>query len=255
LDYLVYAYLQKGENDLAKQQYDYLKTIQEVHPANFKVAYAFAAIPVRYYLENKMWKEAAALEIPRSNVQWINFPWQEAIVHFARLLGAVHIGNNNLARTELETLRRNYDRLTAQKDTYQANQVMIQIKSGEAWILFGEKKINEALQLMNEAADMEDRTEKSPVTPGEVLPAKELLADMLLQLNKPTEALAAYEADLKKHTNRFNGLYGAALAAEKSGDFKKATFYYKQLTGIANSPDSKRPELEEARLFLKSKGL
>jgi tetratricopeptide (TPR) repeat protein len=128
---------------------------------------------------------------------------------------------------------------------------MIQIKTGEAWILFGERKMNEALQQMNMAAEMEDKTEKSPVTPGEVLPAKELLADMLMQLNKPAEALEAYEADLKKHPNRFNGLYGAGLASEKTGNIEKTKYYYQQLTAIANSPNANRIELENARLFLK----
>ena len=104
---------------------------------------------------------------------------------------------------------------------------------------------------MNIAADMEDKTEKSPVTPGEVIPAMELLGDMLLQLNKPGKALETYEADLKKHPNRFNGLYGAGLAAERSGNLEKANYYYQQLTAIANSVDSNRPELEAARLFLK----
>src|SRR5664279_1438036 len=104
--------------------------------------------------------------------------------------------------------------------------------------------MDEALQRMNMAADMEDKTEKSPVTPGEVLPAKELLADMLLQMNKPGEALEAYEADLKKHPNRFNGLYGAGLAAERSNNFEKANTWYQQLTNNANSIKSNRPELE-----------
>ncbi len=251
MDYLVYAYLQKGENDLAKQQYDYLKTITAVYPVNFKDAYAFAAIPARYFLENKMWAAAADIQMFPADFPWQKFPWQKAIVHFARLLGAAHMGNNSLAKTELKSLNTIYDTLAAQKDTYKANQVMIQIKTGEAWIKLEEKKITEALQLMNMAADMEDKTEKSPVTPGEIIPAKELLADMLLQLNKPTEALVAYEADLKKHPNRFNGLYGAALASEKINNIDKANYYYKQLLAIANSPDAKRPELEKVKLFLK----
>ena len=252
MDYLVYAYLQKGENDLAKQQFDYLKTINEVYPVDFKDAYAFAAIPSRYYLENKMWKEAAGIETFPGNFPWQNFPWQNAIFHFARLLGGVHIGNIDLARNELKTLNSLHDTLVAQKDPYKANQVMIQIKTGEAWILFGERKTGEALQQMNIAADMEDKTEKSPVTPGEVLPAKELLADMLMQLNKPAEALEAYEADLKTHPNRFNGLYGAALASEKINNIEKAKYYYNQLTAIANSPDANRHELETAKSFLKN---
>jgi hypothetical protein len=251
LDYLVYAYLQKGENDLAKQQFDYLKTITKVYPESFKVAYAFAAIPARYFLENKMWKEAAAMEIYPTHFPWQNFPWQKAIIHFTRLLGAAHIGNIDLAKTELKNLNTIYNTLATQKDAYKANQVMIQIKTGEAWILFAERKMNEALQMMNIAAGMEDKTEKSPVTPGEVLPARELLADMLLQMNKPTEALEAYEADLKKHPNRFNGLYGAGLASERTNNVEKVKYYYQQLRAIANSPDANRPELEIARLFLK----
>ncbi|MDB5152094.1 MAG: hypothetical protein JWR54_845 [Mucilaginibacter sp.] len=251
MDYLVYAYLQKADNDRAKQQYDYLKTIHEVYPVSFKAAYAFAAIAARYFLENKMWKEASGIEMHPNNFPWGNFPWQKGIIHFARLLGYVHIGNINLAKTELKNLHMIYDTLAAQKDLYKAGQVMIQIKTGQAWILFGEGKMNEALQQMNMAADMEDKTEKSPVTPGEVLPAKELLADMLMQLNKPTEALEAYQADLKKHPNRFNGLYGAGLASEKTGNVGKAKYYYQQLTAIANSPNANRIELENARLFLK----
>ncbi|MCW3089339.1 MAG: hypothetical protein JWP81_408 [Ferruginibacter sp.] len=251
MDYLVYAYLQKGENDLAKKQYDYLQTIREVYPENFKVAYAFAAIPARYFLENKMWKDAANIEMQPVNFPWQNFPWQSAITHFARLLGSVHTGNNKLAHVELENLHKIYDTLAAQKDTYKANQVMIQIKSGEAWLRLIEGNAKEGLALMNTAAGLEDKTEKSPVTPGEVLPAKELLADMLLQLNKPAEALEAYEADLKKHPNRFNGLYGAALASERINNIEKARYYYRQLATIANSPNVNRSELAAAKLFLK----
>ena len=251
LDYLVYAYLQKGQNDSAKQQYDYLKTIREVYPVNFKDAYAFAAIPARYFLENKMWKEAATIELHPADFPWQNFPWQKAIVYFARLLGDVHINDIHSASIELKNLNDMYDTLSAKKDAYKANQVMIQVKTGEAWILLAEKKTNEALQEMHLAANMEDQTEKSPVTPGEVIPAKELLADMLLQLNKPGEALEVYEADLKIHPNRFNGLYGAASASEKTRNIAKATYYYQQLLTIANTATASRHELETARLFLK----
>ena len=250
MDYLVYAYLQKGENDLAKKQLDYLNTINEVYPINFKVAYAFAAIPSRYLLENKNWQEAANLNI-KKNFPWENFLWQKAIIHFTRLIGSVHIGDIDSAKAELKELNRIHDRLLGQKDTYKANQVQIQIKTAEAWMRFKEGKNNEALILMNLAADMEDKTEKHPVTPGEVIPARELLGDMLLQMNKPDEALKAYEADLKKHRYRFNGLYGAAIAAERGNNFEKANTYYQQLTSIAYSTNSNRPELETARLFLK----
>jgi Tetratricopeptide repeat len=251
LDYLVYAYLQKGENNLASKQLDYLKRITEVQMPNFKVAYAYASIPSRIALENKSWEDAAELTIPTVNVSWKDFPWQKSILHFTRLLGSVHTGKLDSAKAELKYLKANYETLMNQKKSYEANQVLIQIKSSEAWILLKEGKNEQALTLMEAAADMEDKTEKHPVTPGEVIPARELLGDMLIQMNKPAEALKAYEADLKKHPGRFNGLYGAAIAAEKSNNPQKANQYYQQLVVSANATGSNRPELEKARLYLK----
>ncbi|HEY4936755.1 MAG TPA: hypothetical protein VII44_09250 [Puia sp.] len=250
MDYLVYAYLQKADNSLAKEQWDYLKTINEVYPVNFKVAYAFAAIPARYLLENKIWKDAAGLEIHPVDFPWEKYPWQKAIIHFTRLLGLVHIGNIDSARVELKRLQLLHDMLANEKDMYKANQVEIQIKSSNAWMLYKEGKNKMALELMNSAAGMEDSTEKNPVTPGEVIPARELLGDMLLQMGYTAKALEVYQEDLKNHPNRFNGLYGAGLAAEKLGERGKARFYYQQLSDqCIISPG--RPELATARLFLK----
>jgi tetratricopeptide (TPR) repeat protein len=250
LDYLVYAYLQKGENKSAAEQLEYLKTINEVYPVNFKEAYAFAAIPSRYVLENKNWKEAAALQIHPASFPWNNFPWQNAIIHFARLLGSVHTGNLSAARLELTKLNELHDTLETQKDAYKSKEVEIQIKIGEAWIQFASANKTEALTLMKLAADMEDSTEKHPVTPGEVLPARELLGDMFLQMNQNENALQAYEAVLKKSPNRFNSLYGAGKAAQKSGNNQKAVFYYKQLSTTADTASSNRPELAEIKSFL-----
>ena len=252
MDYLAYAYLQKGENKHAKEQCDYLKTIGVVYPVNFKDAYAFAAIPARYVLENKLWEDAAALKIHPVDFPWQKFPWQRAITNFTRLLGFVHTGKTDSANKELKQLHVIYDTLNKQNDAYKANQVKIQINTAEAWMLLKEGKNDEALKTMVMAADMEDNTQKHPVTPGEVIPARELLGDMLLQMNKPAKALAAYEADLGRHANRFNGLYGAGLSAEKLHDFKKANSYYKKLVAIADAPGSNRPELETARSFLKA---
>jgi hypothetical protein len=250
MDYLTYAQLQKGENKLASQQWDYLKTIHNIYPVNFKVAYAFAAIPSRYVLENKMWKEAASLEIHPANFPWEKFPWQKAIIHFTRLLGFANTGHIDSAKVELKSLKNFYDTLMSQGDSYKANKVLIQIKTGEAWILFRDEKKSEAVKLMTIAADLEDKTEKHPVTPCEVIPARELLGDMFLQMHQPGKALAAYQADLKKQPNRFNGLYSAGLAAEQMNDVAGATYYYQQLATIANSAEANRPELEAARLFL-----
>lgn len=250
MDYLTYAFLQKGENKFANDQLKYLETIKEVHPANFKVAYAFAAIPSRFLLENKIWDKAAVLQVSPANFSWIQFPWQESIIYFTRLLGAAHLGNIKDANTELAKLNLLQGTLEKQKDTYKSLQVSIQIKTGEAWIQFANGKTTEALHLMKLAADMEDGTEKHPVTPGEVLPARELLGDMLLLLKQYGNALTAYEAVLQKCPNRFNSLYGAGLAAEKSGQKEKGAFYFKHLLTITDTVNSDRPELVDTRKFL-----
>jgi tetratricopeptide (TPR) repeat protein len=250
LDYLMYAYLQRGEDRLAKEQLDYLDTINNVFPVNFKVAYAFAAIPSRYLLENKRWKEAAELQTHYPGFPWKDFQWQKAIVHFTRLMGFVHMSNIDSAKAELKELNLIHNKLAGQKDAYKANQVQIQISTSEAWLRWKEGKNDEAIVLMNRAADAEDNTFKHPVTPCEVIPARELLGDLLLQMDKPGEALEAYEADLKRHPRRFNGLYGAGSAAEKAGDLKKADLYYRQLVNIIDHADTTRPEIAIVKKFL-----
>ncbi|HEX6332705.1 MAG TPA: hypothetical protein VFZ78_00685 [Flavisolibacter sp.] len=229
LDYLVYAYLQKGAKDSARRVLDYMNSIREVHPINFKVAYAFAAIPSRYLLENNMWNEAAELEVAPAFVPWKNFPWQEAIFHFTRFMGAIRTGKMEIAKGSAEELKRLEDVLLDQQDRYKAGQVAIQITTAEAWLAFRENNHAKALQLMKQAAEMEDQTEKHPVTPGAVLPARELLGDMLLEMGQPSLALEAYEKELKQHPNRFRALHQAAVAAKASGDTKKATAYFNQL--------------------------
>jgi len=234
IDYLIYAYLQKGDTQHAKEVRDYFLSFDAVYPPNFKVAYAFASVPARYVLENRLWKEAAALSISSPGfIPWHKHPWEAAITHFSRVLGFVHTNQLDSAKATLKVLNKLHDELTNKKDTYKTNQVDIQIKAAQAWILWKEGKNKEALTYMSEAADMEDKTEKHPVTPGEVLPARELLADMLLLMNKPGEALVAYEAGLQKHPNRFNGLYGAGMAAEKAGKADLSRSYFKQLSVIA----------------------
>ena len=246
MDYLVYAYLQKGDTKLANEKLNYLKTIKEVYPANFKVAYSFASIPSRFVLENKMWKDAAALEISQANFSWEKFPWQKAIIHFTRCLGAVQTDQIDLAKAEWNELNALHDKLVEQKQTYQANQVDIQRKASKAWILMKEGKNKEALENMNLAADMEDKTEKHPVTPGEVLPARELLADMLTQMNKPSQALEMYETCLKKRPNRRNSIYGAWMSAEASGKKDLAKYYSGQYVELTGKEISDKPQLLSA---------
>lgn len=218
LDYLVYGYLQKKNYDSAKQQLDYLHTITEVHPANFKVAYAFAAIPARYALERKDWKMAAGLPLYPAGFAWKNFPWQEAIVHFARALGNAHLHNTTEAEKELTQLQSLHQVLLTQKNkSIEAAQVEVQINTVSAWIELEKGNKQKAKELMIAAANKEDAMEKHPVTPGSVLPARELLGEMLLELNEPALAVAAFEQDLKINPNRYNGMTGLKTAKQKTG--------------------------------------
>ncbi|HVV03860.1 MAG TPA: hypothetical protein VHC96_06525 [Puia sp.] len=249
LDYLIYAYLQKGDTRNAKEVLRYLDTIREVYPANLKVAYALAAAPARVALENKDWAVAAGLPLHSGCLSWEQFPWQEAIHHFARLLGNVHLGRIEAARSELIRLGQLHDTLVKQNETYRAGQVAIQMKAGAAWIEVAAGRKREALDLMKLAADMEDSTSKHPVTPGEVLPARELYADMLLENKDYDAALQAYEGVLQKSPNRLNSLYGAGRAAEMGGEKGKAVLYFGQLCRMADTA-STRPEVNLARKFM-----
>jgi len=253
LDYLVYAYLQKGADDSAKQQVDYLLSINEVDPITFKTAYAFAASPSRYLLERKMWKEATDLEIHPAVYPWEKFPWQKAIFHFTRVLGSVHTDNIKKATNELDTLKSLHAIL--QKNKNKANesaQVLVQIKASEAWIEYKQGNKEKAVGLMTTAANMEDRMEKHPVTPGEIIPIREQLGELLLEMNKPVPALAAFESNLKTHANRFNSLYGAGMAARKAGNNEKATMYFDKLLKIAGINKSSRQELLHIKSLAKN---
>ncbi|HRI80602.1 MAG TPA: tetratricopeptide repeat protein, partial [Cyclobacteriaceae bacterium] len=249
MDYLAYAYLQKGDDDRAIEQIEYLKTITEVFPSNFKDAYTFAAMPSRSALERKDWKTAAGLELAQANISWDKYPWESAHINFARLLGAVHSGKMKLAKVELTQLQQIQNQLSDSKEPYRANLVFIQVKISEGWITFYEGNRKAAVESITAAADLEDKTEKDPVTPGEVLPARELLGDLYMEMNEPAKALEAYEATLKRRPNRFNALYGAGLAAEKSGDAKTATQFYQALLAIV-SRDCKRLEIQSAKAFV-----
>lgn len=252
MDYLVYAYLQIGDNQQAIAQYEYLKTFKKVFPVNFKVAYTAAAIPARIALENKNWEAAAHLEMPLLNLDWNMMPWQESIVYFARAMGAVRQGDVSTAQKELTHLLANREKLIKADDDYKANQVLIQVKTIEAWIALANENQATAITFMREATEMEYGTNKHPVTPGEVLPAGELLGDLLLAANQPAEALKAYEYDLKQHPNRFNGIYGAASAANKSGNEELATKYFRQLVELTKNAKVDRPEVVEAKKYLRT---
>ncbi len=251
LDYLAYAYLQTAQDAAAKRTLDASAALgakiptagagnAAPPPAGY---YALAAIPARYALEREAWVEAAALT-PRQTP----FAWADAVTHFARALGAARSGNAAAAGQDIDRLAALRDALQKANDAYWTEQVEIQRRAATAWGTLVEGRQAEALTLMREAADREDATEKSAVTPGPIKPARELLGDMLLQLNRPAEALVEFETTLKKEPNRFRATYGAARAAEAAGQRQKASAYYASLLQISKGADQPgRKELAEAR--------
>jgi tetratricopeptide (TPR) repeat protein len=255
IDYLVYAFLQKGDNSSAEQQYDLIKDRKKFFPMTITAAiYPITAVPSRLALENKNWTRAANLKLQEIELNWEEFPWQEAIHHFAVAMGAVNTKDFNTVDQKIETLTKLHQNLIAQNDktkAIQVKQVEIQIKTVQAWLNFKRNDLKNGLSLMQEAVEIERNTSKHPVTPGDVLPAIELLGDMLLELNKPLEALKAYEENLKGHPERFNGIYGAAIASEQSGNQEKANLYFKMLLKLTENSNSDRPEVQEALNFFK----
>ncbi len=249
LDYLAYAYLQRGEDEKAKGVLDTINSLGGPYQVHIAAAYTFAAVPARLALERQKWSEAALLEprMPR-NYPWDKFPAMEAITHFAKALGEARNGNIQAAHESLKTLSAMHGK-AAKTSAYWAKQVEIQRLSATAWLKYQEGKQDEALEIMQSAAAIEATTEKHPVTPGEVLPARELLADMYLHMGRYKEAQGEYEAALNRSANRFNSLYGAGRSAELRGNKKKASFYYMKLIEITAS-DSKLDRLQKARTFL-----
>jgi tetratricopeptide (TPR) repeat protein len=250
IDYLVYAYLQQGDNAKAEEQFVYLNNMDGVASISTIAAYPLVAIPARLALENKKWSDAENLELTSHVFPWEEHSWEIAMLHFTRALGASHTGNVTVANEEIATLNALQKSLSESGDNYSANQVMIQMKSAQAWLEFSQGNHDVAIALMQEASDMESATAKHPVTPGEVLPASELLGDMYLAMDKPAEALKAYQLDLRDHPNRFNGIYGAAVASDMLDDEEGARKYYSQLIAMTKSSGSERPEVVEARKFI-----
>jgi tetratricopeptide (TPR) repeat protein len=254
MDYLAYAYLQRAQDKQAWGVLDELNKIQKAEPPNFKVAYAFTAIPARYALERRRWDEAAKLTFPPNTLEtfpWQSFRWAEAHIYFARAIGAARTGDTASARQEVEKLTAIRQALVEVKGDYDwAKQVEIKRQVASAWLAHAEGKHEESLRLMRAAAELDDATEKHPVTPGAVLPAREQLGELLLELKQPIAALQEFETSLRSAPNRFNGLYGAARAARLAVDRKKAKTYYGKLAVLTREADSVRPEIDEAKAFL-----
>jgi hypothetical protein len=246
MDYLVYAYLQLGQDNKAKAVIDEMNRVTGFTESFLPGPYALAISPARYAVERGDWKAAAELKVRPSQLANV-----QAITYFARALGAARSGNPEAANADIAKLAELRDRLREAKDGYWSEQVDIERQVAIAWKLYAEDKRDEALNAMSAAADAEDKTEKHPVTPGVPKPARELYGVMLLESGRANEALSAFEATLKKEPNRLGAYVGAAAAAEKSGDKAKARDYYEKIVAIADGADTGRTEVAEARAYLK----
>jgi hypothetical protein len=239
MDYQAYAYLQmvqdRAAHDVierlpaAAAQFDPTATAGGAAPpmAGF---FALAAIPARYALERGAWDEAARLEVPASGT-----PFTIAIAHFARALGAARSGRPAAASGDLERLAALRDQLTQAQDAYWAEQVDIQRRVATAWVAFAEGRRGEALEIMRSAADSEDATDKSAVSPGPLAPARELLGDLLLEMKMPAQALVEYRAALRTEPGRYRTVDGAKRAAAASGNRAAEAEYAAQLRKITGS--------------------
>jgi hypothetical protein len=255
LDYQAYAYLQTAQDDAVGRLVESLPEIASRFDPKKVISgaaspatayFALAAIPARYALERRDWKAAAKLEVRETA-----FPYTEAMTYFARGLAAAHLGDTARARASIEALAESQERLTKSKEGYWAEQVEIQRHGVSAWTALAEGRSDEALREMKSAAEMEDGTEKSAVTPGPLATSRELLGEMLLQMKQPGAALEQFEAALQREPKRFRALYGAAGAAQANGDPDASRRYFRELLTVCERADKPgRKELVEVELSL-----
>lgn len=254
IDYLAYAYLQLGQEENARRVLERLSAIQRVDPPNFKVAFTLSAVPARFALERRAWSEAAALELPQNAHKIVpleKFGWALANIHFARAVGAARSGDIEAARRETALLEQIRKQLPAKPGEYDWGlQVEIQRQISTAWLTWAEGQTAQAVTIMKQAALLDEATEKHPVTPGSILPAREQVGELLLALDKPGDALAEFEASLNRAPGRFNSILGAARAARHSGKIEKAKEYYAKLVLLKSTGGGERIELGESVDFL-----
>jgi hypothetical protein len=249
MDYLEYAYLQIAQDGPAKEVVDELNGFRQSEDANLVAAYAVAAIPVRYALERRDWPAAAALSEPAIGFPLERFPWAEAMIAYARALGDAQTGNTAGAEAEIGRLQSLEDKLKG-NDTYWANQIEAQRLAAAGILAHVGGDDQKAVSLVRAAADLDATMDKHPVTPSSVLPARELLADLLLELNQPAAALVEYRAMLATDPNRFRSLVGEARAAKLTGDSTTAHDAYGKLIALSKPVGPARPELAEAKSYL-----
>ena len=245
-DYQVYAYLQTAQDAAAQKVMNEMKaalaTVNAAEQYGQVAYYAEASIPARIALERSAWADAAALPTRTSNFGYI-----DAITHYARVIGAARTGNAAAAKEDAAALLAIHEKLAAAKDEYWAQQVKIQHTAALGWIAYAEGRKDEAVKLLHDAANQEDASDKSAVSPGPLAPAREMLGEMLLEMNQAQHALVELEAVMKKEPNRFRALYHGARAAAATGDAAKARQYYKQVVDMCPKGDGSRKELAVAK--------
>ena len=249
LDYMAYSYLQEARDSKAKEIVDFAGTVRKSNPElEFSAAYALAAIPSRYALERNDWAEAAALPIP-SVPHWSAFPFMEALIEYAHALGRAHTGDLDGAQKAIDRMRQLRDATTDPKFDYFKKHLDLQMQTASAWLAYRQGKKKEALDVLRRTADAEDILGKHPVSPGALVPIREQLGDLLLELGQPKEAQRAFEAALKIYPGRFRGLYGAARAAEQAGDKEHAGRYFARLDTQTAKAGNSRTELAYVRKY------
>jgi len=246
VEYLVYAYLQQGADDEAAKQLERLRTTAHLEPT-FKTAFHLASTQARFALERRAWEDAAAI-VPRepATLDWDRFAWPEAIAWFARGTGAAHLARIDAAAAagdRIEALETAAGK--AGEELFARNIRVLRVELN-AWLAHARAQDEASVGLMREASELEASTPKHPVTPGPTLPADEQLGDLLMELKRPAEALAAYERSMSSYPKRFNGLLGAARASRSTGDESAAHAYYGELLEVAGHGTRQAP-LDEAR--------
>jgi hypothetical protein len=251
-DYEIYAYLQTGQDQAARRVLDSLPEMASRFDAKLVISgaggpsagyFALAAIPARYALERRDWNQAVQLPVRETP-----FPYAQAMTWFARGFGAARLGKAAAANEPAAALRQIRERLLKASENYWARQVEIQEVEVRAWAALANGKKEEALRQMKSAAELEDGTEKSAVTPGPLAPARELLGEMLLELHEPAQALTQFEATLQKEPGRLRALYGAAQAAQLSGSRDTSQRYFREMVKLCVRADKPgRSEVAEAQ--------
>jgi hypothetical protein len=253
MDYMMYAHLQQGQDGAARSLLDEVNAIEKLDLANFAAAYALAAMPARYALEHHDWAAAATLTPKPQSLPWNQYPQAEAVIVYTRAMGLARLGQADAALVEIARLQALREAMAKAKLGYWAQQAEIQAAAAGAWVSLARGQSSEALAQMHRAVRLEGNTDKHPVTPGPLIPAGELLAEMLLELGRPADALAEFERVQRTEPNRLLPIYGAARAAELAGQPDVARANYEALLVLTQHADSERREMAQAKAYLARK--